>query len=281
MHVQVGIQEAAKTLGISPSTLKRLCDQNIVPSFRTPGGHRRFDRTLIDIARRRLLGQSPGSEIASTDHTWLSLMRQGRESELCQYLRTLGGSGKLVESIDAILQDSILAFDSLSASSDSGGYRLQMAFQAVLNAITWKSTRFLTRHSCQARALGISSGLPVDEIGSSIVELALRMSRLDALSIRSCTQADQLVGFAQRVQASHIWLCHLTDQTALMLEQQIRFLLNAMHADCTLLVLAPHFTAANDLYGPRCQLFTKVSQLLTVQMDGIESVHAPSVRSVR
>jgi len=40
-------QQAADELGVSPSTLKRFCDTNEIPIARTPGGHRRIDRSHV------------------------------------------------------------------------------------------------------------------------------------------------------------------------------------------------------------------------------------------
>ncbi len=268
MHVQVGIKEAAKSLGVSTSTLKRLCDQSIVPSFRTPGGHRRFDRTLIDVARRHLLGQPLNPEIPASDQTWFRLLLSGSEVGLRQYLMEEGAAGDLVASLDSILLQSILAINELSCFGESN-YRFQMAYQAALSAITWKSTRFLTRHRCQSRVLGISSGFAADDIGSAMIELALRMSRLDALALRCCSEAGQLASLASQVQASHIWLCHLTDRTIASMNQQIEFLSRNMHSECELLVLTTPEALDRIDRNPKLQVFTRPSQLLTLQISGI------------
>lgn len=268
MHVQVGIKEAAKSLGVSTSTLKRLCDQSIVPSFRTPGGHRRFDRTLIDIARRHLLGQPLNPELPSSDQTWYSLLLSGSEAGLRQYLMEKGAAGDLVESLDSILLQSILAINELSRFGEST-YRFHMAYQAALNAITWKSTRFLTRHRCQSRVFGISSGLAVDDVGSAMIELALRMSRLDSLALRCFSGVEQLASLATQVQASHIWLCHLTDRTISLLNQQIEYLSRHMHSESELLVLTTPEALGSIDRNRNLQVFTRPSQLLTLQISGI------------
>ncbi len=40
--------QASRTLGVTPNTLRRWADRNQVPSFVTPGGHRRFLATAIE-----------------------------------------------------------------------------------------------------------------------------------------------------------------------------------------------------------------------------------------
>jgi excisionase family DNA binding protein len=43
----VGLGEASRLLGIAPGTLRRWADDGRIPVFTTPGGHRRFSRTII------------------------------------------------------------------------------------------------------------------------------------------------------------------------------------------------------------------------------------------
>jgi excisionase family DNA binding protein len=44
----VSLGEAAGLLGVHPTTLRTWADQGEIPSQRTPGGHRRFQRQVID-----------------------------------------------------------------------------------------------------------------------------------------------------------------------------------------------------------------------------------------
>lgn len=50
----VALSTAAEALGVSPSTVRRLADQGVLPGTRTEGGHRRFRRTDVQrVARER------------------------------------------------------------------------------------------------------------------------------------------------------------------------------------------------------------------------------------
>ena len=42
------LSEAAERLGVHPATLRHWADAGKIPSFRTPGGHRRFSAEVID-----------------------------------------------------------------------------------------------------------------------------------------------------------------------------------------------------------------------------------------
>jgi putative resolvase len=52
----IGIREAAETLGVAPKTLRKWESQGKITSFRTIGGHRRYDldalRKMIEEARK-------------------------------------------------------------------------------------------------------------------------------------------------------------------------------------------------------------------------------------
>jgi excisionase family DNA binding protein len=48
------ISEAARYLGVSLSTVRRWSDAGALPSYRTPGGQRRFSRDQLDDFLRSL-----------------------------------------------------------------------------------------------------------------------------------------------------------------------------------------------------------------------------------
>ena len=58
------ISEAARFLGVSLSTVRRWSDAGVLPSYRTPGGQRRFSREQIDEFLRSLEqgGETPPAE---------------------------------------------------------------------------------------------------------------------------------------------------------------------------------------------------------------------------
>jgi excisionase family DNA binding protein len=43
----MGIGQAAAILGASPASVRRWADQGFLPSYRTPGGQRRFERSDV------------------------------------------------------------------------------------------------------------------------------------------------------------------------------------------------------------------------------------------
>ena len=57
----IGIGEASRMLGLSPSRVRQLVDQGLLSATSTAGGHRRFDRELL---RRESLQMRRGSDAA-------------------------------------------------------------------------------------------------------------------------------------------------------------------------------------------------------------------------
>lgn len=58
---------ASQLLGIDPDTLRRWADDGRVPSWTTPGGHRRFDRAAIErIATGRRSGRRPLTSLGAS-----------------------------------------------------------------------------------------------------------------------------------------------------------------------------------------------------------------------
>lgn len=53
----IGAAATAEMYGVSADTVARWADEGVIPSFRTPGGHRRFRRSDIeaDIESRRIV----------------------------------------------------------------------------------------------------------------------------------------------------------------------------------------------------------------------------------
>jgi excisionase family DNA binding protein len=50
----LSISEAARVLGVSLSTVRRWSDSGVLPSYRTPGGQRRYNREQLETFLRSL-----------------------------------------------------------------------------------------------------------------------------------------------------------------------------------------------------------------------------------
>ena len=67
----VRIADVAFELGLSPSRIRQLADNGIIPTTRTPGGHRLFDLGEVRAAvARRTLPEDPLTAAQETEPSW-------------------------------------------------------------------------------------------------------------------------------------------------------------------------------------------------------------------
>lgn len=89
----LSLNEAAKVLGVHPSTLRRWSDEGNIASVRTEGGHRRFDRdTLIEFLDKQQ--EKPSSPLVPTKSNTAGLAeghwREGFQGKTLEEIRQLG-----------------------------------------------------------------------------------------------------------------------------------------------------------------------------------------------
>lgn len=82
----LSLAAAAELLGVHPNTLRRWSRAGRVPSQRTPGGHRRFERAMLEA----LMAPRDGAPLAARGAGAVVGWRHGFEGELLQEVRELG-----------------------------------------------------------------------------------------------------------------------------------------------------------------------------------------------
>jgi excisionase family DNA binding protein len=83
-HGSLSLGPAARLLGVDPDTLRRWADTGRIPTWTTPGGHRRFDREALE--GLRAVSRSRPVRLASLGATPRRLSRA--------YRRSYGSHGK-------------------------------------------------------------------------------------------------------------------------------------------------------------------------------------------
>lgn len=86
----IGLREASRLLGVSPTTLRRWSDEGIVQTFTTPGGHRRFDARSV---RRLLPGTAPRMTLEGLGETPERMTRAYRHANDRDPLPWVGALG--------------------------------------------------------------------------------------------------------------------------------------------------------------------------------------------
>src|SRR5579863_9462112 len=67
----VRIADVARELGLSPTRIRQLADAGVIPSSRTPGGHRLFDLGAVrEAVARRTLPEDPLTATMDGEPSW-------------------------------------------------------------------------------------------------------------------------------------------------------------------------------------------------------------------
>ena len=67
MHRLISSKDAATRLGVSQATISRAVARGLLrPALITPGGHRRFNESDVDLLADRLLDQPEGAHLLTT-----------------------------------------------------------------------------------------------------------------------------------------------------------------------------------------------------------------------
>lgn len=244
MNSQVGVKTAARLLGVSPSTLKRLCDICVIPSVRTPGGHRRFDRSSIARAGRQIVGESSQPLNWRLQQQWNALLRKGAQSEFIGALDEFSNSGGMISQLDSVLQLSREVLDELVKKHGAHDYRIHLACQSALSAITWQTRQFRLNTSKCKRAIGCALNFdevsqPVDQIASALVGLALGVLNVDALNVSEPSNITTLLDASKRMGVSYVWLVYGGNRIDDSIEQTLNALSNGVRDDVRVMFLAP------------------------------------------
>lgn len=82
------LREASELLGVHPSTLRRWSDEGKIPFARTPGGHRRYHREVLEAHLRHQRGELPHAAPPMTPESqpWSTAFDEAQR----QHVRELG-----------------------------------------------------------------------------------------------------------------------------------------------------------------------------------------------
>ena len=93
----ITLPAAARILGVGPTTLKRWTDQGRIPHTRTPGGHRRFLRSVIHEFRALV---DPRAGLGTPNHQ--PTLRMGDPSEWCERANALSDPDRMEAALLAL-----------------------------------------------------------------------------------------------------------------------------------------------------------------------------------
>lgn len=163
----LSVGEAAQLLDVGVSTLKRWADSGVIQSFRTAGGHRRFDRDAVERfrTRRREGGPGPG---------WLALIKD--EADLHVLASELLRARARLGSWWAVSDDVGQALAELGERWERGEMSVleeHLASERLARGLAWCAQSIPLPQDAPAALLAMAEG-DDHTLGLSLAELTLR-----------------------------------------------------------------------------------------------------------
>jgi len=184
----LGLGEASRLLGITPGTLRRWADHGQVPTFTTPGGHRRFPRSVIEglvptsRTRRPPLGASPDRIAHAYRHArpaappWMAALTEAERTDFRLRGRRLLET--LIQHLDATDRAAaeLLLEQAAGEAADYG--RTAAALGLTLSDTVQGFLRFRTPFVAELAGIARKKGLDTREATALLVDAEAVMDRL-------------------------------------------------------------------------------------------------------
>lgn len=231
------VQEAAVFLGISATSIKRLCDANQIESARTHGGHRRIHRQHVEAFQLRLNPQTRGdrnkpnlksdSDLVEAFET--EMLRGDALACWSRLTDLISRRCSLTEALEHFLVPAIWRVGDRWQRKEISIYQEHLAThvcEKTLDRILFQLGQ--GGASCDAsssRGIAIGGALEKsrDTIASKLVEILFSQHGFQALNLGAFLPIDSLVQASLDLGATWVWCCytHLEDPRD-FIEQQSR-----------------------------------------------------------
>ncbi|MCA9166937.1 MAG: B12-binding domain-containing protein [Planctomycetales bacterium] len=213
-------QQIARAIGVSESSIKRWCDQGLIQSMKTAGGHRRIKLSdAIEFVRSRghnvppellalpPLRQSGPRAIHRALDEFVRLLSEGHEQE-CRELITAAylAEHDLIPVCDDLIAVAMRTIGELWETHELDVYQERRACAICLRGLDDCQSLLPARSQTAPVAIGGSPEHDPYQLPTRMVELALRQSGWNATSLGSGLPLATLSNAAKRHRAQLVWL---------------------------------------------------------------------------
>ncbi|MCY2975831.1 MAG: helix-turn-helix domain-containing protein [Planctomycetota bacterium] len=209
------VQEAADFIGVSPSTLKRLCESASVPVFRTPGGHRRIDKMDLDrivISRPRFLSQSAKQQrdkCETTSEMVLASLMNAKPTEVAELLlKSTHSNAGLIAALEDCLVAALWKVGQLWRDDKIDVYQEHICTNAALTAIDLLQHQITTEANRNYVAIGGSMGATNETVASKLIALCLFSIGITSVDLGCMIPPASLARAAVYFEAKLVWVTH-------------------------------------------------------------------------
>lgn len=199
---------AARSLGISSSTFKRLCERHNVTLGRTPGGHRRIARADLTRLSHELNFGTPISLEALSLPDTLKLLVEAKPNELFEVVWRESDEGlNLAYLLEQHIVPAIWKVGELwrrGQLSVAQQKATTVTIELVIDALIFK----LPLRNYQATIVGGSFPPSLDTVASRLIVLLCRLANLRAIHLGCSCEPEFMAQAASSYGASAVWVSH-------------------------------------------------------------------------
>jgi excisionase family DNA binding protein len=214
-------RKAARALGVSEASLKRWCDQGLLPAVRTPGGHRRLPvqgvvkfirERKLELVRPGLLGLPdltlPGAADEETLRSEMqAALKSGEERNVCRLVLGSYLAGKpAVDVMDDLVAPSFRTIGDRWAHGELAIYEERRAVEICTRVLFHLRALLPLPATDDPQAIGGTLAGDPYSLPTTMLELALREVGWRAQSYGCGLPTDTLVDALQAVRPRLLWL---------------------------------------------------------------------------
>jgi len=270
------VQEAATVVGVSKSTLKRMCERESIPIVRTPGGHRRIDKMDLNrvATRHQLLRQANILKTAivtqaSADEI-LSNLLEGNAMEVANLLsRSESTVFELVQALEDCLVCALWNVGEMWRDKRIDIYQEHICTNTALTAMDYLRQQLQVDSLTAGIAVGGSLSPSIETLTSKLVGLSLELIGMRAVDLGGLLPPESLAQAARDLQASVVWVTHthVCDVELLLGSHQV--LREKLPVETRVIIGGGALSPALRRSLHWCEYFETISQMVHSEMNRI------------
>jgi len=270
------VQEAATVVGVSTSTLKRMCERESIPIIRTPGGHRRIDKMDLNrvATRHQLLRHAKTSKKAivarvSADQI-LSNLLKGNAMEVANLLSRSKSTGfELVQALEDCLVCALWKVGEMWRDKRIDIYQEHICTNTALTAMDYLRQQLQVDSLTAGIAVGGSLFPSIETLTSKLVGLSLELIGVRAVDLGGSLPPESLAQAARDLRASVVWVTHthVCDVELLLASHQV--LREKLPVETRVIVGGGALSPALRRSLHWCEYFETISQMVQSELNRI------------
>lgn len=263
------VQKAAEIVGVSTSTLKRMCDSESIQLIRTPGGHRRIDKMDLDrVASRYLRAKSNVEnklqlEADLSVDVILSGLLNGESLEVAKlFARSADSPMELMQKIEDYLVAALWQIGESWRNGTLAIYEEHICSNTALTVLDILRQKFSKQSANSTVAVGGALSPALETIPSKLVAFAFELNGSKAIDLGCSIPPTAMALAAIDKQASIVWVTHTHVGDVDLLIRSHQILRDQLPAGVRIILGGGGLSPATRRSLSWCEFYETISQLL-------------------